>query len=154
MTDAQVNAEVAAAKRALKSSETRARKKYSTAKAHALRFFDRTYDVDRASQENAIRRAEITEAAALKKAQEAYARRLASVRAQAGEWIDLVPDSPQLSGGKRRHATLGGVKKPRCKHGAVKSGPRKGLCRRKPRQVLSAAAKRELRAINRMLRKR
>jgi hypothetical protein len=62
--------------------------------------------------------------------------------------------SVESCAGKRRHAPLGGVKRPSCKHGVVKSGPRKGLCRRKPRQVLSAAAKRELRAINRMLRKR
>jgi hypothetical protein len=34
------------------------------------------------------------------------------------------------SGGKRRHATLDGAKKPHCKHGVVKSGPRKGLCQR------------------------
>ena len=66
----------------------------------------------------------------------------------------LTAMSSSTLGGKRRHAALDGVKKPRCKHGVVKSGPLRGTCRRKPRQVLSAAAKRELRAINRMLRKR
>jgi hypothetical protein len=76
-------------KRALTRAESTRKKSID----QAFRHFGPT-DVEQAARSNAIRRAELAYGEAVEKAHRNLRSRLASIKADAGEWADLVPDAP------------------------------------------------------------
>ena len=90
MTDGQVLDAVAAAKRAYKSAETIANRRFTSAKKHAEQFFGND-DVERAAKHNALKRAEAELIENLNRAKIRFIDRLEFIRERAKQWADLVP---------------------------------------------------------------
>ena len=90
MNDGHVLDEVAAAKRACKSTETTANRRLAAEKIRVRSFFvDSDSDVERAAKHNAIKRAEAAFDETMSAAK--IIDRLETLRVRAGEWADLVP---------------------------------------------------------------
>lgn len=91
LTDGQVWNAIDRAKRAFRSAETKANRKAQRAMQRAIERYDARYDLEKASRENAIARAEAIQHIELETALVKYVDKLEAVRANAGEWADLVP---------------------------------------------------------------
>jgi hypothetical protein len=90
MTDRDVWTGVEKAKRRFKSAETKATKKYSTAKKKAFGFYGST-DVEQAARHNVLQRAQAVLNAETSQARVVLIDTLEKLRSQAGDWADLVP---------------------------------------------------------------
>ena len=91
MTDYMVNDAVKKAMVAYKVAVTRAERARRRAMEAAFSRFGST-DVERTARSCALRRAEIARAQAIDDAASKRRIKLADIRAQAGTWIDLVPE--------------------------------------------------------------
>jgi len=90
MSDKDVLIAVDKARRIFKTSETKATKKYSTAKQKAFEFYGSS-DVEQAARHNALQRAQAVLDAETSRARIVLIDTLEKLRMRAGEWADLVP---------------------------------------------------------------
>lgn len=90
MTDQQVLAAVDRAKRAFKTAETKAQRRFYKEREEARNFFGSS-DVEQAARHNAIHRAEAVLDNELSTARIRLIDALEDLRERAGEWADLVP---------------------------------------------------------------
>jgi hypothetical protein len=92
MTDSEVIDAVQKALRAYASAVTCANRAHQRAGSAAFSFFGST-DVEQAARNNAIQRAELMRSEAIELAADKRRVALAAIRANAGAWVDLVPET-------------------------------------------------------------
>lgn len=90
MTDKQVLDAIEKIQRSSKASQRLSERRYGAAQVHAFRFYGSS-DVEQAARSNYLRRVELELENRETKRRTLRARRLEELRAQAGEWSDLVP---------------------------------------------------------------
>jgi hypothetical protein len=90
MTDKEVLDAVHRARRAYKSSLTKAARLRAKARKEAFARYG-SADVEQAARSTAIRRVEIRADTLVDRARDRYCEKLNKLRQQAGQWSDLVP---------------------------------------------------------------